>query len=268
MHIEAIVLGFLAALLGFSVSVKAQAPLELPDLSEPEPSVEEVETPDAAEEERETEAIEDRSIEDGNIEDEDLEDETDAPVEDSSELENAPNREAGEGEVESVEGEEPIDEATDEEAIDVSLPDFPEDCEPLPLVNGEGYEVTKRTSPPSFTIPLPLPGPIPDPQVRSNWNTDWYIPNAQAYRRYRVILLPHSDGRYSIQMFFKYPDETSEQFYEDQEIRLTANEPLIIDAEPRSDLPPYQINTNIGGILSIGVRYTIAVAGCREASEE
>ena len=265
MRIHAIVLGFLVALLDFSVLVQAQAPLKLPNLSEPEPSIEEVEPPGAVEaEERESEDTEDRNIEDGTIEDG-----TENLDGDPDEVENEPNREAGEEEIESVEDEETIDEeATDNEAIDVSLPDFPADCEPLPLVNGEGNEVTKRTSPPSFTVPIPLPGPIPDPQVRRNWNTDWYIPNAQGYRRYRVILMPHSNGRYSIQMFFKYPDETSDRFYEDQEIHLTANEPLIIDAEPRSDLLPYQVNTNIGGILSIGVRYTIAVAGCREASEE
>lgn len=140
---------------------------------------------------------------------------------------------------------------------------IPPNCEPLPLVGGQGSEVTKRTSPPGFSLPLPLPGPIPDPRFRSNWNTDWYIPNAQDFRRYVVVLLPHNNADYSIEMYLKYPDDTAEEFYEEQDIRLTANEPLIIETEPRSDLPPYQINANIGGILSIGVRYTIAVAGCR-----
>lgn len=246
MRIDAIVLGCLTVLLGISLSASAQAPLHLPDLSEP--ATEKPATPDAESPANRTKpAAPQDAIET---------DENDAnPVE----AEEGADHESAEPEADSAEDEN----SEDEDAIDAALPPLPDNCEPLPLVNGEGSEVTRRTSPPSFTIPIPLPGPIPDPHVRSNWNTDWYIPNAQAFDRYRVVLMPRSNGRYSIQMYFKYPDDTADQFYEDQEIRLTANDPLIIEAQPRSDLPPYQINANIGGILSIGVRYTIVVAGCR-----
>lgn len=252
MRIAAIALGLLTLLLRFSLSVKAQAPLELPDLSAPEPSREETETPEIDRPDP-TEGPTENTGED--------------PVEAETEDEagESPDQEAEESPDESNEDTESEAESpADAETADAALPPLPEGCEPLPLVSGEGSEVTKRTSPPSFTIPLPLPGPIPDPRVQSNWNTDWYIPNAQEFNHYRVILMPRSNGRYSIQMYFKYPDDTSDQFYENQEIRLTTNQPLIIEAEPRSDLSPYQVNANIGGILSIGVRYTIVVAGCHE----
>lgn len=171
-----------------------------------------------------------------------------------------------ERESEDLDSEDPDSEDPDSEESQSSpaaAMSLPANCEPLPLVGGEGSEITKRTSPPSFALPLPLPGPLPDPRFRSNWNTDWYIPNAQEYRHYRVVLLPHNNADYSIQLYLKYPDDTADEFYEEQDIRLTANEPLIIETEPRSNLLPYQINANIGGLLSIGVRYTVAVAGCR-----
>lgn len=250
MRIAAIVLGLLTLLFRFSLSVKAQAPLELPDLSAPEPSGEETETPENQRPDA-TEGPTENTVED--------------PVEAEIEDEASPDQETEESADESNEDTESEAESpADAETADAVLPPLPEGCEPLPLVSGEGSEVTKRTSPPSFTIPLPLPGPIPDPRVQSNWNTDWYIPNAQEFNQYRIILMPRSNGRYSIQMYFKYPDDTSDQFYENQEIRLTANQPLIIEAEPRSDLSPYQVNANIGGLLSIGVRYTIVVAGCHK----
>jgi hypothetical protein len=185
-----------------------------------------------------------------------IDEEAPAELEENNQLEESDAPDALEPENSEPENSEP------ENPTSSTLP-IPSNCEPLPLVGGRGSEVTKRTSPPGFSVPLPLPGPLPNPRFRSNWNTDWYIPNAHEFRRYVVVLLPHNDADYSVQMYLKYPDDTADEFYDEQDIRLTANEPLIIETEPRSDLPPYQINTNVGGILSIGVRYTIAVAGCR-----
>jgi hypothetical protein len=192
--------------------------------------------------------------------------EADDPAPAETEERPVPERES-----EDLDSEDPGSEDSDSEDSDseesqsspAAAMSLPANCEPLPLVGGEGSEVTKRTSPPSFALPLPLPGPLPDPRFRSNWNTDWYIPNAQEYRHYRVVLLPHNDADYSIQLYLKYPDDTADEFYDEQDIRLAANEPLIVETEPRSNLLPYQINANIGGLLSIGVRYTVAVAGCR-----
>ena len=152
-------------------------------------------------------------------------------------------------------------EATPSETeADAPLPAFPASCEALPLVGGGGSEVTKTASPPSVRVPLP--GPV-SPNLRSNWNTDWYIPNPTAYRSYLVYLMPHSEMEYSIEMFLKYPDETNQKFYDEQNVSLIRNELISVEVTPDRDLPPYQINTNIGGLLSIGARYTVSIAGCR-----
>ncbi len=65
-------------------------------------------------------------------------------------------------------------------------------------------------------------------------------------------------------MYLKYPDDTNQRFYREQRIDLIANEPITVEVTPeRSDLVPYQVNTNIGGIQAVGARYTVAAAGCR-----
>jgi hypothetical protein len=74
--------------------------------------------------------------------------------------------------------------------------------------------------------------------------------------------MPHDDAEYSVNMTFKYPDNTIDQFFREQRKRFQANSHLIVEAAPRIDLQPFQVNTNIGGLQSVGARYTVAVAGC------
>lgn len=142
-----------------------------------------------------------------------------------------------------------------------SLPQFPSNCEPLPLVGGEGNEVTKEISPPSLSIPLP--GPV-NAGTRNNWHTDWFMPRNQAYRSYVVIFMPRNNREYDVSMYLKYPDDTNQRFYRQQRQRFNANEPITVEVAPeRVDLAPYQVNTNIGGVQAVGARYTVAVAGCQ-----
>ena len=143
---------------------------------------------------------------------------------------------------------------------DVPLPPLPSNCRPLPLVGGEGSEVTKTASAPGFRVPLP--GPAPSVGVRNNWNTDWFIPSGQVFRTYRVVFMPRDSVEYSVNMTFKYPDDSIDQFYRERGRMFTANQPLVVEERPRADLQPFQINTNIGGLRSVGARYTVAVAGC------
>lgn len=150
---------------------------------------------------------------------------------------------------------------TQEPTVDAPLPTFPSNCEALPLIGGEGSEVTKEISPPGLNIPLP--GPL-SAGTRNNWHTDWVVSSGGAYQTYMVILMPHTNREYDISMYLKYPDDTNQQFYQEQRINLTANEPITVEVTPeRSDLTPYQVNTNVGGIQAVGARYTVAVAGCR-----
>lgn len=143
----------------------------------------------------------------------------------------------------------------------VSLPSFPSNCEPLPLVGGQGSEVTKEVSPPGLNIPLPGPASV---GTRNNWHTDWFISNSGVYQSYMVIFMPQENREYDVSMYLKYPDDTNQRFYQKQRADFNANEPITVEAAPeRSDIAPYQVNTNIGGVQAIGAQYTVAVAGCR-----
>lgn len=143
---------------------------------------------------------------------------------------------------------------------DAPLPPLPANCKPLSLVGGDGSEVTKTASVPGLRVPLP--GPAPSVGIRNNWNTDWFVPSGQPFKLYRVTFMPHDDAEYSVNMTFKYPDNTIDQFFREQRKRFQANSHLIVEAAPRIDLQPFQVNTNIGGLQSVGARYTVAVAGC------
>ena len=159
------------------------------------------------------------------------------------------------------ETQEPETQESEAEEVDAPLPAFPSNCEALPLVGGEGSEVTKEISPPSVNIPLP--GPV-SAGTRNNWHTDWFISNSSAYQSYMVIFMPHENRNYDVSMYLKYPDDTNQRFYQEQRVDLPANEPITVPVTPeRADLGPYQVNTNIGGIQAVGARYTVAVAGCR-----
>jgi hypothetical protein len=150
---------------------------------------------------------------------------------------------------------------TQESSTDAPLPAFPSNCEALPVVGGEGSEVTKDVSPPSVNIPLPGPLGV---STRNDWHTDWYIADNDIYQSYMVIFMPRDERNYDVSMYLKYPDDTNQKFYEKQRVDLPANEPIIVEVTPeRTDLGPYQVNTNIGGIQAIGARYTVVVAGCR-----
>jgi hypothetical protein len=143
---------------------------------------------------------------------------------------------------------------------EASIPAFPNGCTPLRVVGNEGItQVTKSTSAPGLPIPIPFAGA----STRSNWNTDWIVPSNQAFRRFVVTVMPHGNTDYNIAMYLKYPDDTADRFYEHGSIRLSANRPLTIWAEPRAGLQPYQVNVRVGGLNSLGAKYSAAVAACR-----
>jgi hypothetical protein len=149
----------------------------------------------------------------------------------------------------------------EEPTTDAPLPAFPSNCQPLPVVGGEGSEVTKEVSPPSVNIPLPGPASV---GIRNSWHTDWFIADNDAYQSYRVIFMPRHNRNYDVSMYLKYPDDTDQRFYQEQREDFEANQPVIVEVTPeRTDLGPYQVNTNIGGVQAIGARYTVVVAGCR-----
>lgn len=144
---------------------------------------------------------------------------------------------------------------------DVPFPSFPSNCELLPVVGGEGSEITKTVSPPSLSVPLP--GPV-SAGTRNNWHTDWFMPTGPVYTSYMIIFMPRENRNFDVSMFLKFPDATNQRFYRRRRVDFRANEPVTVEVTPeRTDLAPFQINTNIGGVQAVGARYTVAAAGCR-----
>jgi hypothetical protein len=142
--------------------------------------------------------------------------------------------------------------------LGLQIPVYAETCTPIPLVGGQGSTVTKSVSEP--TIPAPFGIDI----TRNNWNTDWAVPSENnTFRRYMVEVSSNDGGTFDIRMYLKYSDQTADQFFNNEGANITSNKPLKIEASPRPDAQPYQVNLFVGGLGSLGQTYTATVMGCR-----
>ncbi|AFY79592.1 MAG: hypothetical protein IGR93_13930 [Hydrococcus sp. C42_A2020_068] len=126
-------------------------------------------------------------------------------------------------------------------------------CFPLQVIGGSGEELSKTVSPPS--VPL----------FNNNWNTDFAVDARADYDNYVATLTPEHDGEYSIKMYLKYSNNTTDKFY-DQKVVLSAGQPLTISATPRRNEQPYQVNIFVGGLVSVGKTYRLTVEGCSQES--
>ena len=138
-----------------------------------------------------------------------------------------------------------------------TLPAYAQQCTPLPLVGGVGTEVKKTITTPS------IPGPFGIKVARDNWNTDWSVPNPQRFTSYKATIVSESTSDYSIKMYLKYPDETADLYYEQNDITVQAGKPLELKTSSRRNEQPYQVNLFVGGISSVGNEYRASVYGCR-----
>lgn len=132
-------------------------------------------------------------------------------------------------------------------------------AQPLPLVGGDGSEVEKTPQNPS----LPVLG-IPGLRIRDNFNTDWEIPGGTIYEQFTIVVIPEESDDYDVEVNLKYGDDTSDRLYNEGDIELVQDEPIVINVEPRRSLHPYQVNVRIGD-ESIGNRYRATAIGCRRA---
>lgn len=139
----------------------------------------------------------------------------------------------------------------------LNLPVQAETCTPIPLVGGQGSEVTKTVSQPT------IPGPFGVKITRNNWNTDWAVPGGQNFRRFIVTITSNDGGPFDVKMFLKYSDQTADEFYNNSAIQIPPNKPLKIEGTPRPDNQPYQVNLFVDGIPAMGKTYTASVVGCR-----
>ncbi|WP_013334529.1 hypothetical protein [Gloeothece verrucosa] len=140
-----------------------------------------------------------------------------------------------------------------------NLPAKAETCVPISVVNGQGNSITKTVSPP--TIPAGPLGMVGVDITRNNWNTDWAVPSEQKFKRF-IATISSDGGAFDIKMYLKYSDQTTGEFYNSDGVQINSNQPLQIEAAPRPDDEPYQVNLLVGGLNHIGSNYTASVVAC------
>lgn len=150
-------------------------------------------------------------------------------------------------------------------SVFASLSCFPligkaETCTPIPVVGGQGNTITKTVSPP--TIPAGPLGMLGVDITRNNWNTDWAVPGDVKFRRFILTITSNDGGPFDIKMYLKYSDQTASQFYNAEGAQLPPDQPLKIEATPRPEDEPYQVNLFVNGLESLGKTYTASVVGC------
>ena len=138
-----------------------------------------------------------------------------------------------------------------------------ETCIPITLVGGKGNQVIKTVSPP--TIPAGPLGMLGVNITNNDWNTDWAVPlgDGKPFRRFLVTLLSNDGGPFEVRMYLKYGDQTSDEFYNQKSLKLANDKPLKIEAIPRANNQPYQVNVFVAGIDALGKSYSATVVGCR-----
>lgn len=143
--------------------------------------------------------------------------------------------------------------------LGLASPAWAQTCQPLAVVGGEGSEVVKEISPPA----VPFVPFIPFAKTRNNWNTDWAVPGGAQFREFIATITAEEGGKFDIEMYLKYSDQTADLFYDQNNFELGAGEPLEITATARPEEQPYQVNLYIGGIDAVGKDITASVVGCR-----
>jgi hypothetical protein len=128
-------------------------------------------------------------------------------------------------------------------------------CTPLQVVGTNQTSITKTVS---EAAPIVLPG------IRTNWNTDWAVPGGEDFNQFQARIVSEEGGNgLNIDMYLKYPDQTSDETYNQNTVTLLPGEPMVINAASRDDSVPYQVNLRIGGENAVGTTYTATVYGCR-----
>ncbi|PSF30985.1 hypothetical protein C7H19_23455 [Aphanothece hegewaldii CCALA 016] len=145
--------------------------------------------------------------------------------------------------------------------LSLNLPVQAETCTPIPVAGSQDNTITKKVSPP--TIPAGPLGIVGVDVVRNNWNTDWAIPGDIAFRRFVVTLNSNDGGPFEIRMYLKYSDQTAGEFFNSESVQFQAGKPLILEATPRPEDEPYQVNLFVNGVEAIDRTYTASVVGCR-----
>ncbi len=133
-------------------------------------------------------------------------------------------------------------------------------CEPLTVMGGTGTTQVKTVSMPS----VPLIPFVPFVRIQNNWNTDFVVPGGQPFRRFRTEIVPEQKVRYDIEVNLKYADGTHDQSFK-QSVELLPGKTFAVEASPRTNDVPFQVNVLIGGVeRAIDTTYRLTVYGCLE----
>jgi hypothetical protein len=128
-------------------------------------------------------------------------------------------------------------------------------CTPLQVVGTDQTSITKTVSP---AAPIALPG------IRTNWNTDWVVPGDGDYDQFQARITTETGVEdLNVDMYLKYPDQTSDQVRDPGDVLISPGQPLTLSASSRGDISPYQVNLRVGDTDSEGTTYTATVYGCR-----
>jgi hypothetical protein len=77
-----------------------------------------------------------------------------------------------------------------------------------------------------------------------------------------ATIVAENGGTFDIRMFLKYSDQTAEEFFNQNGKRLEPDQPLTIEATPRPEDNPFQVNIFVNGLPAIGQAYRASVVGC------
>ncbi len=131
-----------------------------------------------------------------------------------------------------------------------SLANAAETCKPFQPIGGSGYEVRKSVSATAVT-----------PGIRNNWDTDFVVPPGTRFTRYIATITSETPENYNIIINFRFGNNTSQQVFRRDGVRLVGGIPFqIVGEPPTASRQPIQINTNISGRQ--GSTYRVSVSGC------
>ena len=131
-----------------------------------------------------------------------------------------------------------------------SLPVKAQSCIPLLVVDGEHNQIIKTISPPGTLV------------TDDNWDTSWSIPNDREFRRFFLLFIPSDSSQYHLEVNLAYENNSTDQFYYQNDVNLIADQNLSVLITPQSNQEPMQVNLMVGGLQAIGSSYSASVVGC------
>ncbi|ASC73903.1 hypothetical protein XM38_048770 [Halomicronema hongdechloris C2206] len=132
-----------------------------------------------------------------------------------------------------------------------AAPAVAQSCTPLSVVGGEGAEVEKTVSPPSFLV------------TGNNWNTDFSVPSDTRFSRFIVNFVSQDGTVYDVDVNLKYSNDSVDTPYSVDSLTVMEADPVEIGVNARVGETPYQVNLRVGGIEAEGNTYRASVLGCR-----